>query len=259
MKKIFSFLLSIAILFLIAGPVLALTSGEAKNDWNEAQKARITAELGYKQAQLDYQGDKTPENDQAVIDSAKKVLNTALDEAEAWIIWKRLEAQEDSRVPSDIKNNIENDVAKNLTKIDGYRAEVNAIQNRTQVLSVFLKMIGGYVELVTDVARNTGAMWAYIGNELSATVENFENQLRTSALKLPENTEIISKLDVAKSEVKTAKSKIELAKNAYESVKLPGTPLVKFAEGNEYIRQARTNLLNAQVQLQNVYNIIITK
>lgn len=246
-------------LFMIAGPVLALTQSGAKGVWVDAQAARVSADAEYKQAQLDYQADKTPENDQKVIDAAKKALNAALNEAEAWLVWKRVEAQEDTRVPAEIKASIESDVAKNLTKIDGLRVEVNAIQNRGQVLSVFLKMVGGYSELVTDVARNTGAMWAHIGDELSASVENFEAQLRASALKMPNNTEILAKLDVAKSELATAKSKIELSKTAYKLVKLPGTPLVKFAEGNGYLKQARTNLLNAHTQLQNVYNSIITK
>lgn len=259
MKRIISFLTGAAMLFAFAGPVFALTQGEAKNAWIDARSATAAADGVYKQAQLDYQANKTPENEQKVVDSAKTLLNDALDEAGSWLVWKRLEAQEDSRVPADIKTNIENDVAKNLAKIDGLHAEVNAITNRGEVLVVFLKIAGAYVELLADVARNTGAMWSHIGDDLVVLVEGYEIKLRTSVTAMPDNTELLAKLDSAKTEIASAKTNIASAKSSYELVKLPGTPLIKFAEGNSYLRTAQLNLINAQSQLDQVYKTIIAQ
>ena len=121
---------------------------------------------------MDYKKDKTPENDQRVIDAAKTVLNDALDEAEAWLKWKQLEADDNIDVPEGIKNNVDSDVEANLAKIDGFRADVAGIENRLQVIGVFLKIVGGYTGLLTDVARNSGAMWVYIGEQLAKKSRN---------------------------------------------------------------------------------------
>ena len=67
---------------------------------------------------------------------------------------------------------------------------------------------------------------------------------------------MIAKLDIAKSELETARSKINVAEKAYDNVKLPGTPFIKFAEGNGYLWQARTNMINAYQQLEFVFNSI---
>lgn len=258
-QKVVAGLATAALLFSSAGPALALSQSEAKDQWIQAQKLRLEADATYRQAILDYQQDKTPENDKKVIDSAKAVLDAALDEAEAWLKWKQLEAQEDSRVPADIKANINADVEKNLAKIVTLRADVAGIENRLQAAAVFLKIVGSYAGLLADVARNTGAMWSYIGTTLTASAEEFEAKLRTAASGIADNAEILAKLDAAKSDIGTAKSKIALAKTAYENVKLPGIPLVKFAEGNAYLRQARVNLINAQVQLAYVLRLISAK
>jgi hypothetical protein len=249
----------IASLLLQVGVASALTSGEAKQSWLTAKQARASAEVEYRQAQLDYAADKTPENEQKVITTAKATLNAALDEAEAWLNWKNLEAKESAEVSDEIKNNIEADVNKNLAKIDGFRADVLGIETRFDVGVVFLKMVGGYIELLTDAARNTGAMWVYLGNQRVATAESYEAKLREAALKISDNTEIIAKLDIAKSEIETAKNKVKTAESAYKQVVLSGTPLIKFAEGNEYLRQARTNLINTHVQLEHAFNLITSQ
>lgn len=247
---------TVALLFSFAAPAFAHTQSEAKAEWIQAQQSRLTADADYRQAVLDYQKDKTPENDQKVIDTAKIVLAAALDEAEAWLIWKRIEAREDSRVPSDIKANIDADVEKNLATIETLRADVAGIQNRLQAGAVFLKIVGSYAGLLADVARNTGAMWSYIGNSLAASASDFEAKLRTAAAGIEDNADILAKLDAAKAEIAAAKSSIGIAEAAYKNVRLPGTPLVKFAEGNAYLRQARANLVNAQAQLAYAFRLI---
>ena len=258
MKKIIAGLTMAATLFASAAPVFALTQSEAKDAWIQAQKTRMDADAAYRQAQIDYQASKTPENEQKVVDTAKTVLSDALDEAQAWLDWKKLEADGDARVPSDIKQNIDSDVAKNLAKIDGFRTDVAGITNRAQVLVVFLKIVGGYVELVTDVARNSGSMWVYIGQQLSTKASDYEAKLRVAAADLPNNADIIAKLDSAQSEIDLANGKIEMAKAAYQKVTLPGTPLLKFAEGNEDLRGARLNLLNAEGQMEQALRLIGT-
>lgn len=237
-----------------AVPALALTGGEAKIEWVNAQGARLQAETEYRSATLEYQKNKTPENDQKVIAAAKAAMIAALDEAEAWIGWKRVEAAADSRVPAELKAAIERDAATNLAKVATLREEVNGVTTRLQVVAVFIKIIGSYNELVTDVARNTGAMWATIGERLETAGETYEAKLREVALARPANSELIAKLDAARLELAAAKSKIALAKSAYALVKLPGTPLLKFAEGNRYLGEARANLTNVQARLWEVFN-----
>lgn len=259
MRKIFTGLTAVAMMLPFAGPVLAWSQSDAKESWITAQKARIEADASYRQAVLDYNKDKTPENDQTVIDSAKILMNAGLDEAEAWLKWKQLEAREDSRVPEDIKTDIDKDVEANLAKIAIYRTEVSGVSNRAQAFGVFLKLVGGYAGLLADVARNTGAMWVHIGNQLATAAENYEAKLRAAVADRDDDSDLLIKLDVAKSEIGTARSKINTAKSAYEKVVIPGTPLVKFAEGNGYLRQAQTNLVNAQAQLEHVFKLLISK
>ncbi|MBU0540647.1 hypothetical protein KKF59_03450 [Patescibacteria group bacterium] len=259
MKKIIAVLTLVASLSANTLPALAATPSELRQVWLDAKQVRLDADAEYRQAQLDYKKDKTPENDQRVIDTAKTVLNDALDEAEAWLKWKRLEADENPRVPADLKSNVDNDVDANLAKIDGFRTDVAGIENRLQVAVVFLKIVGGHTSLLTDVARNSGAMWVYIGEQLASKVSDYETKLRTAAADMSDNTEALAKLDVVKNELAAANKKIALAKTAYEKVRLPGTPLRKFAEANAYLRQAKTNLINAQVQLNHVFSLITSQ
>lgn len=247
----------ISLLFQI-GIANALTAGEAKQDWLSAMQTRISADSAYKQAQLDYAGSKTPENDQKVIDTAKTVLNTVLDEAEAWLVWKNQEAKA-SDVPAELKTNIAADVQRNLDKITTLRGDVARIKTRLDVAGVFLKMVGSYVELLTDVSRNTGAIWVNLGNKITDKTADFEIKLRTTANGMVNNAEIIAKLDIAKSEIDLARTQINAAETAYKLVVLPGTPLVKFSEGNSYLRQARVNLFAAAEQLQSAFNLIISQ
>ena len=165
MKKIFLITAVAAMLFTQATAVLAIESG-SKQAWLSAKQATKTADAAHRQAKLDYATNKTPENEQKVIDTGKTLLQNGLNEVEEWLLWKNTEAEEDSRVPDSIKNAIASDVEKNLAKIENFRTEVDGVTSQFQLGVVFLKMIGAYLELLTDVARNTGAMWVNIGNNL---------------------------------------------------------------------------------------------
>ncbi len=256
MKK---FLLSaITLIFLMQSLSLTALAAGTRQDWLNAQQTRIQADADYKKAQADYQADKTPANEQKVVDTAKDVLNAALDEAEAWLNWKNTEAQNNADVPNDIKNNIANDVNKNLAKIQDFRTEVAGINTRLEVGIVFLKIVGAYVELLTDVARNTGSMWVYIANNRIDKAEDFEAKLRQAAAKIDDNTEILNKLDLAKTELADAQTNVNTAENAYKEVKIPGTPLIKFAEGNNNLRQAQSHMLKAMEQLLAALKLIMT-
>ncbi len=254
MKKILLVLL--ITMLLLPGISQAATSNQLKQDWLNAIKIRMAAEADHKEAKLDYATDKSDENEQAVIDTGKEVLEAALDEAEAWLGWKKLEAQENPNVPDTIQTNIETDVKTNLAKIDTLRTDVKNIDSQLNLGTTFLKMIKSYLELLTDVARNSGSMWVSIGNDLIETAKTYEQKIRAAAEKLPDSDEIINKLNVAKTELQTAQDKVDFAESSYKQVKLPGTPLIKFSEGNNYLRQAKTNLLNAQQQLEHAFNLI---
>jgi len=251
---------TVLVLFLLqVVPVLALTVSEARQDWLDAKQVRVSAAAEHNQAKLDYAVDKTPENQQRVIDTAKDLFDVVLDEVEAWLVWKEVEAETDPRVPQDIKDDIAADVATNLAKIADLRIEVDGIENQFQVGVVFLKMIGSYIELLADVARNTGAMWAYIGDSILDVADGYEAKLRQAADQLSNNSEIIAKLDLAQSDLAEARGNVDKAEVAYGLVKLPGTPLIKFAEGNDYLRVAKTNLTSAQAQLVQAFNLIISQ
>lgn len=256
MKKLIAGFTTAMLMFSIAAPALALSQSEAKSAWIQAQQVRLEADTAYRQAQVDYNKNPKPAEEQALITAAKTLMNDALDEAEAWLVWKDIEAKNDARVPSDIRANISADVAKNTEKIKGYRTDVAGVTTRAQSALVFLKIVGGYAGLLTDVARNTGAMWASIGDKLVITAESYEAKLRTAAADRPE---LIAKLDIVKSEIDLAKNKISMAKAAYLLVKLPGTPFIKLGEGNGYLQEARVNLTQAQIQMLNVFNSLVTK
>jgi len=117
-------------------------------------------------------------------------------------------------------------------------------------------MIGKYIELISDVARNSGHVWVFITNEYADKIETYEDSLRSTAEKLDDNQDIIEKLNLVKSELKIAKNNINNAEKTYAMVKLPGTPLIKFAEGNNYLRAAKSNLIAAQLHLHNAYNLM---
>jgi hypothetical protein len=257
MKKTWLVAVVIASLLFQTGIASALTSSEGKQAWLSAMQTRISADAAYKQAQLNWASDKTPENGQKVIDVAKTVLNAVLDEAKAWLEWKNQEARE-SDAPQELKTNISNDVKKNLAKIETLREEVARIKTRVDVAGVFLKMVGSYVELLADVARNTGAIWVNIGNKIADRTADYEIKLRTTANGLVDNTAILEKLDIAKSEIDLARTQINAAETAYKKVIIPGTPLVKFSEGNSYLRQAKVNLQAAVEQLHTAFNLIIS-
>jgi hypothetical protein len=257
MKKTMVVFVLLAVLLLQAFAVSALTAGEAKQAWLDAKQVSKDAQETHQDAKIAWAADKTPENDQAVVDTGKVVLNAALDEAEAWLVWKDLEAEENSEVPEDIKQSISDDVDANLAKIDSLRTDVENVDNQFELGVVFLKMLGKYFELVADVARNSGKLWVYIANTRADTVEEYEGKLRDAAEGMDDNAGIISKLDSAKSELEAARSDIDNAASVYEQVRIPGTPVLKFAEGNNYLGAARSNLILAHSYLNQAYNAMV--
>lgn len=260
MKRLFIlFLLGVFTLMPILPSVSAQTiQAGSKLDWVTAQQQRIEQQTVYNTARINYGASKTPENEQKMIDEGKKLLDDWLAEAEEWLYWKNTEAEADPRVPDDIRTNIQNDVNKNLTQIANLKQEVDAIQNQAQLGITFIKMVVAYSQLLVDVARNVGAMWVAIGNNLLATTSQYEKQLRTAAQGMSDNAEIMQKLDSAKSELDAAQKNVDSASAAYKQVVFPGTPFIKFAEGNNNLQLAKLNLITAQNNLSNVFLLITT-
>ncbi len=118
-------------------------------------------------------------------------------------------------------------------------------------------MVGAYSELLADVARNTGKMWVHIAGNILDTAESYEIKLRTAAEKKSNNSEIIAKLNTAKSALDSAQNSVSPAKTSYEQVKVPGTPLIKFAEGNKNLRSAQKSLKTAQQNMTEAFQLII--
>ncbi|MBU1623059.1 MAG: hypothetical protein KKH52_03530 [Nanoarchaeota archaeon] len=256
MKKLFVGL----ILLLLVIPIFAtaLDADDARQGWRDAKTISQEKQVEHQDAKLDYAADPTEENNQLIVDTGKEVLYAALDEAEAWLIWKQLEAEENDDVPDEIKDDIENDVEANLAKIDELRTDVDNINTKFELGVTFLKMIGKYFELLSDVARNTGSMWVYIGEVRADKISDFEEKLRTTAEEIDDNEEIIEFLDLAREQLEDAEQNIAQADEEYEQVRIPGQPLIKFANGNNYLTVAKGNLLSAHSYLSQAYLLILS-
>jgi hypothetical protein len=259
MKKMLLFVFLASLLLLQAVAVSALSAGEAKQSWLDAKQVSKDAQTVHQDAKIKWAADKTPENDKEVVDTGKVVLDAALDEAGAWLVWKDLEAEENSEVPEDIKQSISDDVDANLAKVDALRTDVSNVKNQFELGVVSLKMLGKYFELVADVARNSGKMWVFIANTNADKAEEYEGKLRSAAEGMSDSSDIISKLDSAKSELETARRNIDSAASVYEQVRIPGTPVLKFAEGNNYLGAARSNLILAHSYLNQAYLAMVAR
>lgn len=252
------FIASLMLILILMQPLAlaASSTSEAKQDWLDAKQESLKAQETHRKAKVTWAADQTPENNQIVIDTGKEALHAALNEVEAWLLWKDLEAKENSDIPDELKQSISADVDNNLQKIDELRGDVDAVENRIQLGLVSLKMVGKYLELLTDVARNSGNMWVHIADTKADTVEHFESILREAGEDMDDNDEIIEKLDMAKAELQSARDNIDRAEAEYEQVVLPGTPLIKFSNGNNYLRIARGNLISSHGHLNQAYTMI---
>jgi hypothetical protein len=235
----------------------ALTSGEAKQAWREAKQESREAQEAHRAAKIEWAANKTQENNQKVVDTGKEALHAALNEAEAWLVWRQMEIIENPEVPDELEEVILGDIEANLDKIDELREDVNGADNRVELALVFLKMVGKYLELVADVARNTGLIWVHIVNTYAETVEDYESQLRDAAETMENNEEIIEKLDIAHTELMSAYENIEDAEAEYMQVTIPGTPILSFANGNQYLRLAKNNLVKAHMNLKQAYRLLV--
>jgi hypothetical protein len=252
MKKTIVIIIMLLLILQIVS-VSALSASDAKENWEDAKEASVDARDIHRDAKADFAIDNNEENKQVVIDTGKDSMHAALNEAEAWLIWKREEANEDYNVPEDIKEDILNDVETNLEKIDELRTDVDDITTQLELGLVFLKMVGKYVELVADVARNSGNVWVYIANEYADEVEEYEEKLRDGT----DDSEVLDKLDMAKDELETARDNIDNAGETYDEVVIGGMPLIKFQEGNSYLRAAKANLISAHMYLQQAYALMV--
>lgn len=256
MKRVFA---SALILLVLLMPIFSATASDARNNWKGVKENNKALNLAYKEAQQTYQTDNTLENEQALIDAGKDVLNGALNEVEAWLRWQKLKSDEDSNVPNDLKNVVEEDVNKNIIKINDLRAEVDGVTTRIELGIVWIKMVGKYFELITDVARDSGKAWVVIANKRADKIQEFEEKLRNAAENIDDNSAIIQELDDAKAELEKARENINNAETAYNEVNIGGKPLIKFSEGNQYINSARLNLLDANINLRQAFKEILQK
>jgi len=259
MKKLLLGFLLISLLLVQAVAVSALTAAEAKDDWEDTKEESLAAQEYYQNMKVQYAGDPSDENEEDLIEAGKAVLHAALDEVEAWLIWKDQETEENGDVPEDLKEAIQTDVDDNLDVIEELREEVDDVDSRLELGIVFLKMIGKYFELLSDVSRNSGLVWVHVGNTYADNVESFEVGLRDQAEDLDDNEEIINLLDKARDELDEARNNLDEAEEAYTEIETSGQPLVKFAEGNSYLRTARANMVSAHGYLNNAYREMVSR
>lgn len=246
-----------ALLFVMSTiSVAALTASEAKDVWFDKRDVRFEKNSEHKQAKLTYANDKSSENSKAVVDTGKDLFSAGLDEVEAWLVWKNIEASEDDRIPQHMKDTIDEDVNKNLEKVEKLRDDVDGISSQIELGIAALAMGGKYFELVTDVARNTGLVWSHIGNARADKIEEFHDKILVYAEEAG-NEAAIEKLNTVTSELEIARRNIDNAEDTYELVEIGKMPMLKFAEGNNYLRAAQTNLISALSNVNQAYGLVL--
>lgn len=237
--------------------VFASEVSDARQNWVDIKAENKKLVQAHQQAKQKWHGNKSDEYNQNIVNTGKDVLNGALDEAEAWLMWKKVEAQNNNFVSNELKNRVQDDVDTNLAKIDELRTEVNGVETQLQLGITWLRMIGKYLELLTDVSRNSGLAWVEVANAHADRLDNYEGKLRAAAESMDNNAEILNKLDLVRDEIDSAKNNIDNANLVYEQVVVGGTPLIKFNEGNQYMRTARLSMMNANVNLRQAFNMVV--
>jgi hypothetical protein len=87
-------------------------------------------------------------------------------------------------------------------------------------------------------------VWVHIANVYADTVEEYEVKLR-------------AQLDLALGDLEKARDNIRNAEEEYQQVTIPGTLFLKFANGNQYLRIAKNDLISAQTNLKQAYRLMV--
>jgi len=251
MKKIIVFL--ILGLMLMMPIVAALSLNEARQEWRDLKDVSRGKRVAHRENEQRFQGDKSPENDAATVESGKESLHAALNEAESWLVMKDIEAGENKHMPDDLKERIQEDVDRNLATIDELRSDVDGTENRLGVGIVWLKTVGKYIELTVDVSRNSGLAWVHVANEHANRIEDYQNKLRVAAEKIDNNEAILEELDNANVNLEEARTQINEAERYYNKVEIGNTPLVNYGEGNQHLREGRQKLIDANVNIRQAW------
>ncbi|MCP3682397.1 MAG: hypothetical protein GY861_06865 [bacterium] len=255
-KKILAVLL-IFLMCLQIVAVSALTGSEAKQAWQESKIVSKDKQAAHRAAKIAFVANRTDlDLKQEYIDTGKESMHAALDEVEAWLVWKKVDAEENVEIPEDLKDTIIADADANIAKVDDLRTDVDGIDTELEMGLVFIKMVVSYLELLTDVARDTGKVLVWVGNERLDTSDAYEAELRAVAEGMDNNEATIAKLDTAKEDLEKARGNVANAEDSYDMVVVGGTPLIKFGEGNSYMRTARANLLSAHANLNQAFALI---
>lgn len=251
-KQLLGACIIVSMLLLSIVSISALTAREAKQNWLDAKENSKELQKTHREAKQTH----GPQSEGAV-ETGKDVLNAALDEVESWLIWKEEETNENDELPQNLKDDIYEDIETNKDKIDSLRDEVDAIDTPFALGITFLRMIGKYTELLTDVSRDSGKIWVHIANKRIENLESLEARIRNAAEDLDDNDEIIEKLDIAQEKISEAKEHIGHADGLYEDVRTGKTPLITFHEGNQHLRYARASMLEAHIKLNQALRMIL--
>ena len=254
-KIVLTFSLIFLVLFQIVA-ISALSASQAKQDWQDAKEETAKLKLIHNEAKAKWMGNKSNENVQSYVDTGKEFLQSTLNEAEAWLIWKQQEVEQDEIISEQLKIQVQEDINKNLAKIEELRGNVEGATTKVSVDLFAVGMVVGYLDLLTDVARDSGLIWVEKLNQYIDTIESYESSLRETAQTMENNQEVLNNLDLAKESINEARENINKAELSYQLVVQGGTPLIKFNEGNQYIRTAKANMLSANNNLKTALGLI---
>lgn len=251
-----AFLLIFLLIFQITA-VSALSASRAKEKWQEAKQETESLKNIHNEAKAKWAGTKSDENVQGYIDTGKDFLNAALDEVDAWLIWKQKEVDEDKEVPAELRNQIKSDIDENRAKVREQREIVGSANTIGGLNLVAFGMVLKYLELLTDVARDSGKILVFKSNQYIDAISQYEQTLRAEAENMENNEEVLSHLDSSKADIEEARSNTAKADIAYAQVVAGGTPIVKFNEGNQYLKTARANMISANNHLRLALRLMI--
>ena len=245
--------LSVLLILLVVFSSVAFADvNDAKQKWIDAAAYHEKTKIEWQEAQKLVAESNTPENTQNVIDKAKISLNAGLDSAIAFFEFHKEKAAS-ADISDSLKNTIRSDLDENIAVAQGLKTDVNNIKTRLEVGLVSLKIFDKYLDLLVDVMRNSGLVFAEKSNDRYDRLIKIKGivESKIPADKKSEYQDLLNKVD---NNLNEAKNNIDSAEAKYKTITQKQGAGVAFGEGNNLIRQVHQNM---KLVLDNLELIII--
>ena len=255
MKKTI-FIFAIIAIFLLQVVAVSATAEETKIAWKDAKEISKEKRNEYRDVQKEFRKNNSEENRELLIEAGKETLHAGLNEAEAWLLWREEKSKEDTKFPEELKEEIQSSIDENLAKIESLREEIDAIETQIELGVTFIDMLFKYREVLSDVSKHTGNSLIYLAEQKLEKSTEFEEKLRVIAEGY-EHEAALESLDNVKESLNSAKEHIDEADEKYDSITVPGKPIITFHEGNKHLKDARKSLIDAHKNLREAYRLLL--